>query len=133
MPLQTKDVSVKTSVKRNSSEHAMLIVSLNIPAQCHIESHNPAKPFMIPTELKLQESADFSIESVEYPPSEQRKLTFSKDILDVYSGTVAIRAKIVISNRKNPCMIKGTLRYQVCTETVCMMPKSQELAWEIVL
>jgi len=84
----------------------------------HVNSNKPTEDFAIPTELTLD--AD-SVE-LSYPPHAMKAFQFTGGkTLAVFDGTFSIpfRAKL----KPGATTLTATLRYQACSNTVCLPPK----------
>jgi DsbC/DsbD-like thiol-disulfide interchange protein len=105
-----------------------LIVEVGIPEGCHIESHQPSEPFLIPTELLVEPPEGMTVGAVVYPPDEERTFEWSPAVLRVYRGTVAFTAPIQVHTDARPGArpLSGRVRYQGCTEATCLPPAEQE-------
>lgn len=91
----------------------------------HMNSNKPLDEFLIPTTIAAQFPPGFRPISMEYPQGQLLKFAFSPDKpLSVYSGSVALRAKIQASPAAKVGMdtIPFTLHYQVCNDSSCLPP-----------
>lgn len=109
--------------------HGTLEVEVQIPDGCHIEAHQPAEPFLIPTALHLGPAEGLDIGSVRYPVPGERRFDWSPVVLQVYSGTVRLQADIRVAPSAQPGArtIHGKLGYQGCTPNACLPPNAQAL------
>ena len=110
-------------------ERGRLVVEVRVPDGCHVESHRPSEPFLIPTELFVGEVDGVRVEEVEYPPDEERVLDWSPAVLRVYRGSFELAASVEVSAGAAPGSrsISGRVRYQGCTEAHCLMPAEQSV------
>lgn len=113
-----------------------LIVEAEIPEGCHIESHEPLEPFLIPTVLTIDGGTrDVDVRSVGYPAPATRRLGWSPAELRVYQGTVRFEAVVAIAWDARPGrrMLSAELSYQACTESACLLPTSRtvEIALDV--
>ena len=70
-------------------------VVLSISSGYHMNSNKPLDDFLIPTTITAQFPAGFRPIDMDYPKGQLLKFAFSPDKpLSVYSGTVALRAKL---------------------------------------
>jgi len=117
------------------NQRGKLVVEVDIPEDCHIESHQPPEPFLTPTELSLDPIEGVVIGPVQYPQAEEKRFDWSPVVLLVYRGTIRLEAPIEVAAEAvaGPRQIRGQLRYQGCTPFTCLMPSSQpvEAALEI--
>ena len=100
-------------------------VVLSIARGYHMNSNKPLDEFLIPTTINAQFPAGFQPISMDYPQGQLLKFAFSPDKpLSVYSGSVALRAKI----QARPTAKVGTdtipfiVHYQVCNDSSCLPP-----------
>jgi thiol:disulfide interchange protein DsbD len=87
----------------------------------HVNSNTPSEEFAIKTELTLDAASAELIEAT-YPAQKMKAFEFTggKE-LAVYDGTfpIAFRAKL----KPGATKIAATLRYQACSDRVCLPPK----------
>ncbi|HZD18702.1 MAG TPA: OsmC family protein [Actinomycetota bacterium] len=105
-------------------EAGRIVVAIDVPEGCHIQSHTPAEPFLIPTTLALDPSAGLSFGPASYPAGETERFDWTPVVLDVYRGRieivvpVTVEAGAILGRRTVP----GRVRYQGCTATACLPP-----------
>jgi thioredoxin:protein disulfide reductase len=106
-----------------------LIVTLDIPPDVHIQSHDPTEPFLIPTTLRLDPIPDVTFGPVDYPTPHPVRFDWTPVQLDVYRGTIEIVVPLTIAHRRagDAITITGHLRYQACTERSCHPPAQHPL------
>ncbi|HEX2121449.1 MAG TPA: cytochrome c biogenesis protein CcdA [Thermoanaerobaculia bacterium] len=82
----------------------------------HINSNKPLEEFAIPTVLTLEGASDAQLE---YPAHAMKAFEFSggKE-LAVYDGTFSIPFKAKVTGNA----LRAKLRYQACSDTVCLPP-----------
>lgn len=102
----------------------------------HINSNRPRDKFLIPTQVILKNTSDFTFMPAKFPPALDRKLEFSEDKLLVFEGEVQFEVP-ALGNREASLghrTISGSLKYQACDESTCYPPKtiSFEIAVEVV-
>ena len=91
----------------------------------HMNSHKPLDTYLIPTTLTPQLPAGIHLVDTIYPPGRLKKFPFSPDKpLDVYSGSVTLRMKLVAQDTAaiGAATIPITLRYQACNNSACLPP-----------
>ncbi len=69
-----------------------LAVLAQVAAGYHINDHKPSLDYLIPTELKVDPSDQFTVKNVVYPKGTPKKFAFSDVPLSVYEGTVVVGA-----------------------------------------
>ena len=107
-----------------AGDRGRLVVTLDIPPGVHIQSHDPAEPFLIPTTLHLDPIPDVTLGPAEYPTPHVERFDWTPVELEVYRGTIEIVVPITIapSREGGAIAITGHLRYQACTESLCLAP-----------
>lgn len=110
-------------------ERGRIVVTLDIPSGCHVQSHTPKEPFLIPTTLRLDEPGDVTLGPAVYPPAHTQWFDWTSVELDVYRGTVDIVTPIEVANEATAGIttIAGHVRYQGCTETACLPPVDEPI------
>jgi DsbC/DsbD-like thiol-disulfide interchange protein len=101
-----------------------LVADVSIPDGCHIQSHEPGEPFLIPTELRLEPSEGLRIGEIAYPEGTARSFDWTPVVLRIYGGTIRITVPVRVDDDATPGQrrISGTIRYQTCTESLCYPP-----------
>lgn len=104
-----------------------VVVTLTVPDSCHVQSHTPAEPFLIPTTLEVAVDGA-EVGPAVYPTGTVDRFDWTPVELEVYRGTVAIAVPVTVApGRDQPLRITGTLRYQGCTETTCLPPVTRPI------
>ena len=105
---------------------ARAAVEAKIASGFHINEHHPSLDYLIPTELKLEPSRQFSVTKLVYPKGELKSFSFSDSLLSVYQGTFAIGALLKVEAGTPPgeYKLQGKLRYQACNDHACLPPAS---------
>ncbi len=89
----------------------------------HINSHIPSIKELIPTALSTDDSSDVSLLDTNYPTGSDMMLGSNPpEKLNVYTGDFVIRTRI--KSQAGAHLLKIKLRYQACTMTACMPPKT---------
>jgi hypothetical protein len=113
-----------------SGKEFQIAVVLKIRDGYHINARKTTLEYLIPTDLKVELPAGFKSGEVIYPDGTLKSFSFSKtEKLNVYTGTVTLRLKV-----KAPAdsphaeqRIPLKLRYQACSESVCLPPVRQDI------
>jgi thioredoxin:protein disulfide reductase len=102
-----------------------LAVVLKIRNGFHINARKPSAEYLIPTDLRVNLPAGFkSAGEVAYPQGELHTFTFTKTPLNVYQDKVVLRVPLAaqpdapLGAQKIPLK----LRYQACSQEVCLPP-----------
>jgi hypothetical protein len=69
---QPKEKAMKTVNRIDIG--SLLMVEAEIPPGCHIETHEPSEPFLVPAELNLERA---TIGPVRYPATEDKQFVCS--------------------------------------------------------
>jgi hypothetical protein len=105
-------------------ETVAVTVNAQLRPGYHANSNTPSESYLIP--LKLTWAAD-PLESVEvvYPKARMEKYEFSEKPLSVVSGNFDVVTKFRAPSNASagPAILTGKLRYQACTEKLCLPPK----------
>jgi thioredoxin:protein disulfide reductase len=103
-----------------------IAVKINIDPQWHINSNKPHEDFLIPSVLSLDTTSGFSITKIQYPKSQDRKLSFSDKPLSVFENEIYIGALANAPANLKPGTYKlaVTFEYQSCNDKTCLPPNS---------
>ena len=110
-------------VPRGKAFEAAVVV--HIAEGYHMNSHKPSDSYLIPTTLTPKLPAGIRLVDTMYPPGSLKKFAFSPDKpLDVYSGSVTLRLKLMAENTAavGSTTIPMILRYQACNNSACLPP-----------
>lgn len=94
----------------------------------HVNSHTPSEDYLIPLRLNW-EAAPLEAAETAYPKPRLEKYEFSEKPISVFSGEFEIvsRFRVPATAPQGPNLIVGKLRYQACTERMCLPPKTLEV------
>jgi thiol:disulfide interchange protein DsbD len=107
---------------------AQVKVSLELRPGYHCNSNKPSDEYLIP--LKLTWAAGpLEAPEVTYPEPQMEKYSFSDKPLSVYTGNFDLitKFKVPASSVAGQVMITGKLRYQACTDRMCLQPKTLDV------
>lgn len=107
-----------------------IAVVLKIRDGYHINARKTTLEYLIPTDLKVDLPAGFKAGEVSYPEGTLKSFSFSKtEKLNVYTGTVTLRLKVTApaDAQLGAQHIPLKLRYQACSESVCLPPVRQDV------
>ena len=112
---------------RTTAQEALL--ELRIAPGWHVNAHRPGDEFLIPTSVTFTPPAGVLVGSVAWPAPEERRLAFSGEKpLQLYSGTVQLVAPLSGTAAPGAPPLVATVRYQACNDTICLPPKTVEVA-----
>jgi len=94
----------------------------------HCNSNAPSEDYLIPLKLTWT-AAPLEVAGVEYPKPQMEKYAFSDKPLSVYTGDfdITTKFKVPASAPPGPAVISAKLRYQACTERMCLPPKTADV------
>jgi thiol:disulfide interchange protein DsbD len=95
----------------------------------HCNSNTPSDEYLIPLKLTWA-SAPLTVAGVVYPKPQMEKYTFSDKPLSVYTGDfdIVTRFKVPESAPPGLAVISAKLRYQACTDRMCLPPKTVDVS-----
>jgi DsbC/DsbD-like thiol-disulfide interchange protein len=108
-----------------------IAVVLKIREGYHINARHPTLDYLIPTDLKTEAPSGFQVGEVDYPKGELKTFAFSRNQpLNVYQGTIILRLPVTVSADagSGEHRIPLKLRYQACSQEVCLPPVTLSLA-----
>ncbi len=103
-------------------------VTLQLRNGYHVNSHTPADEYLIPLRLTWTASP-LEVVDVTYPQPKLENYSFSTKPVSVFTGDFDIitRFKAPATSPQGPTVLVGKLRYQACTDTSCLAPKTVEV------
>jgi thiol:disulfide interchange protein len=121
--------SAPTSVAAGSV--ARRVARVAIDDGWHVNASVPTLPYLIPTELTVELPAGWPAATIEYPPSVRRRFAFADQALDVYEGVIQIPFLVQIPAGSPAGRVDATvkLRYQSCSDRVCLAPVTTSVPW----
>lgn len=133
-------VSATTSVaveRLRVGEEADVAITVSIAEGWHINSNEPGLDFLIPTSVSFELPKGLSVVGdVKYPAPLVRQLRLggSRD-LELYEGEVRFDARIRYDEMAAPLTGPpvAILRYQACTDTLCLRPASVRMPLPVKL
>ncbi len=109
---------------RPAAEGTEFTLAVRLADGYHVQANPASAPFLVPTMIRLAEQPKTDLTRVVYPEAVEKRVGFVKQPLRVYEGAFTIRALIKGSVEE----LRGTLRYQACTDTVCLPPREEPFA-----
>ena len=99
-------------------------VAVDIAHGYHMNSHHPSDQYLIATTLTPKLPTGFELLDTLYPAGRVEKFSFSPKGLDVYSGSVTLKLRMLAHNDApiGAVTFPVTLRYQACNDTTCLPP-----------
>jgi hypothetical protein len=94
-----------------------------------------------PIQLELEPMREMEFKPAVYPPSKILYLPAIKEKVPVFEGTFRIRQDVKVSSSSEfwgslgkdgkTFTISGKLAYQACDKTICYLPTSVPIKWEL--
>ncbi|MFB3777850.1 MAG: protein-disulfide reductase DsbD domain-containing protein [Bryobacteraceae bacterium] len=116
----------KTAVVRNAEAEVKLSVRLR--GGYHVNSNAPADEYLIPMALTWNPSS-LRVLEILYPKGKMETYSFSSKPLSVYTGNFEILTRFHVPPQSAPgaSVVTGKLRYQACTTSMCLPPRTVEV------
>jgi len=114
------------AAKRGAVAEAKLAVAIR--EGYHINSNTPTDEYLIPLRLTWNAAPLEAAETI-FPKAKLEKYDFAEKPLSVFSGDFEIltRFKVPASATPGAVVLTGKLRYQACTSSMCLPPRSVEV------
>ena len=110
---------------------ADLELRFNIRDGMHINSHKPSYDELIPTTLSSDEGSEVEFFEAQYPEGTPLMLGSNPpEKLSVYTGEFLLHAKVRAKAGQHTLKLK--LRYQACTMSACMPPRTIPLTVDLI-
>ena len=107
-----------------------IAVVMKIRPGFHVNAREKSEDYLIATDLKAVLPAGFNSGEVSYPKGKLENFSFSKTPLNVYQDTVILRLPVtaLASAPLGERQIPLKLRYQACSNELCLPPVTLTLA-----
>ncbi|PYS93372.1 MAG: hypothetical protein DMF64_04985 [Acidobacteria bacterium] len=108
-------------------------VVLDIPSGFHVNANRLTNKFLIPTDLKIEAPKGWRVGPVIYPRAVVRRLSFSKEPVQLYEGRAVMRftATVPTNFQKGDAQLRARVHYQSCNNEVCFPPTTREVTLSI--
>jgi peroxiredoxin len=106
-------------------------VQVRVGAGYHVMSDHPSAPTYIPTRVALEPADGVSVGTTSYPPASTYAI--GPKTIATFDGTFDVKVPVTVAPGApaGPRTLRGTLRYQACTESRCLFPTT--LPFEVTL
>lgn len=110
--------------------HAVFeVLEFQVSPGYHVNSNHPNSAFLIATTLHFATArTGIAVRAIRWPRPHELKFQFSPQPLSVFSGTFPVRILLRAAPGARSQILKGTLRYQACNDTLCRPPASLPVA-----
>jgi DsbC/DsbD-like thiol-disulfide interchange protein len=112
------------------------VLLLDIRSPYHVNANPASEEYLIPTELKFEQSKAVREVKVEYPTPLEKAFEFSEGKpLKIYEGQVLIKFQLKLAAGMKPGKLNlpATLRYQACDDKACYPPQRLKLTLSLTL
>ncbi len=99
-------------------------IELTIKPGWHINADKPLDEFLIPTEVRFEDTDGVTVRRVVFPKAKMAKFDFSEDSLLVYDGTIYIGVLVQLDEdiEHEQIELRGEVTYQACNDVACLPP-----------
>ena len=103
-------------------------IGVQLRAGYHVNSNKPEDEFLIPLQLKW-EAQPLEVVEIVYPKPKMEKYEFADKPMSVYSGEFEILTRLKVPKTAPAGLgaLMGKLRYQACTDSLCLPPKTVDI------
>jgi DsbC/DsbD-like thiol-disulfide interchange protein len=112
-------------------------VGVDITADRGLHVYAPGNPGYAPVELELDPVDGMRVRALELPKPRELLFNLSEPVF-VFEGRFRVALDVELSARQAAILakrgsltLKGRLRYQACTATICLRPVVTTLTWKI--
>ena len=116
-----------------------LVAEVRLPPDVHV--YAPGTQGYKPIQLVIDPIPELELKPVVYPPSKILYLPAINERVPVFEGTFRISQDVEVSTRTEALgslgqdgkifTISGKLEYQACDKTICYLPTSVPVKWEL--
>ena len=115
-----------------------LYVDIRLPEGSHL--YGEGADGYVPLSLQIEPHSWLKLGEPVLPEPEELYLAAVGETAPVYEKRVLVRVPVKVTSREvaklekpESLELKGTVEYQVCTESRCFLPTSRQLSWSIRL
>lgn len=116
---------------------ARIAAMITVEPGWHVNSNKPTFDFLIPTTVEFSHPQGWQLEGVEYPEGEMKSFAFTAGkAISVYDGEVRVVARARAPENADgagPAVFEATLRYQACSDTICLPPITTRTSLSLAL
>jgi DsbC/DsbD-like thiol-disulfide interchange protein len=124
---------IVVSTPARAGETARLSLRVRLPADVHVQAHEPRDPSLIPTVLTVEAPPGIAVEAVEYPPPTELTQTGRTESLAVLGPefVIDVRVSIAPTVGAGELVLPAVLRYQACNDALCFPPARAPVTWRV--
>ncbi len=137
----SEEVQFQTSVAGSElimGSETDLLLEIQIPDGSHL--YGEGAEGYVPVKLELEPHPWLEFGSVVLPEPTPLHLPAIQETAPVYEGRLLLRVPVKVTSRDvakleeaQSLTLKGTVDYQVCTESQCFLPTNKSLNWDVRL
>jgi hypothetical protein len=130
-PIETAQLIVTTSVAETPTPGTRSLI-LDVTPKPKMHVYSPGQEGYIAIALTLEANPAFTAAKAKYPAGEKLFMPALQETQLVYAKPFTITQAITVKPETgDPIIVKGTLRYQACDDTVCYLPVSVPVTWTV--
>jgi hypothetical protein len=139
-PTETKHLTVTTSASPEAvTPGKPVTLAIDVAPKPTMHVYSPGQEGYIAITLTLDANPAFTAAKAKYPAGEKIYMPVLKETQTVYAKPFRILQNVTLRpgsgqarrQSSGPLTIKGTLRYQACDDTICYLPTTVPVAWNL--
>ena len=129
----------QSSLTGTPGSHITLVTELRLPADVHV--YAPGAKGYKPLKLELDPMPEMEFMPAIYPQSKDLYLAVIDEHIAVFDGTFRVSQEVKVKSDKDfsaslgkdgkMVIVTGKLDYQVCDNTMCYLPSSIPVKWQV--
>jgi DsbC/DsbD-like thiol-disulfide interchange protein len=128
-------VELDVLAEPQSAKQAAWMIRLTVSPLPGIHVYAPGNDGYIGVALKLQLPGGLRASAPTYPPGDPYVFGALKELVEVYERPFTIEQRVTLAPRapapRSVIAVRGTVRYQACTDRVCFPPQQQDFHVEL--
>jgi DsbC/DsbD-like thiol-disulfide interchange protein len=130
--IETKHLSVTTSASPEAARPGKPVtLAVDVAPKPGMHVYSPGQDGYIAITLTLDANPAFTTAKAKYPAGDKLYMPILKETQIVYDKPFRILQNVTLRQGSGPVTIKGTLRYQACDDTICYLPTTLPLEWDL--
>lgn len=119
-------VTLPAPVEIEAGRSGSLRIQVRVKPGYHVQANPVRHASLIPITVELGPSEGVRPSRPVYPPSKLFRIAGGSEDLVVYDGAFFIESSVRVARTQRPGLIvlNGTLRYQACTDRICLAPRT---------
>src|SRR5262245_16968443 len=112
---------------------ARVALEVSLPEGLHVQSNKPRDPSLIPTDVRIEPPAGFSVAEIVYPAATDFKQVGQDQPLAVFERAFVIGMSLTLADTvpAGKVIVPVHLRYQACDASVCFPPSTADAEWSM--